>query len=215
MRHIVKKFTHDGLRIELTYKTMKNLRMTVPDGSDVVRISAPHHTPLSAVEEFIAIHRAWIDQRQARSPRSDVLERAVIRNGQIRILGNWTPLAALGVTGLESPTRLDEVLRDVLAPEVERLSRRYRPLLGVSPAGLRYRRMKSRWGSCSQKTRIITLNIALAQAPARAIEYVLVHELVHLRVPNHGPHFRALMDQTLPNWKALNTELDQWQSACC
>ena len=68
--------------------------------------------------------------------------------------------------------------------------------------------MTTEWGSCTKARRTIRFNLRLAQMPPSCVEYVVVHELTHLRVLNHGPEFKALMDAHLPDWrdrrKALN-----------
>ena len=69
--------------------------------------------------------------------------------------------------------------------------------------------MKSLWGSCQWRKRLITLNAELARVPRELVEYVVVHELTHLQAHDHGPRFRALMDERLPGWKALRRRLAQ------
>ena len=73
----------------------------------------------------------------------------------------------------------------------------------------RTRRLKSMWGSCHVRRRLITYNSELARATRAHVEYVVVHELTHLRAPNHGPMFYRLMDERLPGWKALRRELNK------
>ena len=76
----------------------------------------------------------------------------------------------------------------------------FEPRMGVHASAVRVRRMKSRWGSCNTKTGTITLNTELVRFPVACLESVVVHELCHLVVPNHGPAFHALMDQHYPTW---------------
>lgn len=73
----------------------------------------------------------------------------------------------------------------------------------------RIRRLKSVWGSCRFRRRSITYNAELARVPREFVEYIVVHELTHLRAPNHGPAFYSLMDERLPGWKALRRELNR------
>jgi predicted metal-dependent hydrolase len=70
--------------------------------------------------------------------------------------------------------------------------------------------MQRKWGSCSSKDNI-TLNSALLGLPPHLAEYVIVHELVHLRVFNHGKEFKALMREHLPDYRERERELDQYQ----
>ena len=84
-------------------------------------------------------------------------------------------------------------------PRVERLSVAYPPL--------RLRAMQARWGSCSAAG-VITLNPRLLQAPRDCIDYVIVHELCHLREHNHGKRYYALLDQVLPDWRERRERLN-------
>ena len=68
--------------------------------------------------------------------------------------------------------------------------------------------MKSLWGSCQWRKRLITLNAELARVPRELVEYVVVHELTHLRVHDHGPQFKALMNARLPQWHPLRRRLN-------
>ena len=68
--------------------------------------------------------------------------------------------------------------------------------------------MTSRWGSCNTRTNHINLNTRLAEHPERCLEYVILHELCHTVVPNHGPAFKALEDRFMPDWRAVRRELN-------
>ncbi len=72
----------------------------------------------------------------------------------------------------------------------------------------RFRKMKKRWGSCTAAGKI-TLNTELARAPVHCIDYVIIHELCHLRYPNHGPEFYNLLSRALPDWEARKARLEQ------
>ena len=69
--------------------------------------------------------------------------------------------------------------------------------------------MKTRWGSCNPRSRAIRLNTDLAKKPRECLEYILVHELVHLLEPTHNTRFVALMDQFLPGWQLRRDQLNQ------
>ena len=80
--------------------------------------------------------------------------------------------------------------------------------LDREPPTIQVRRMKTRWGSCSKKGQIL-LNTDLVQAPIACIDYVIVHELCHLIVPNHSPRFYSLLDQSMPDWRARKLKLEK------
>lgn len=68
--------------------------------------------------------------------------------------------------------------------------------------------MKTRWGSCNITARRIWLNLDLASKPAQCLEYVVVHELAHLLESGHTPRFWAIVDKTMPTWRAANLILN-------
>ncbi len=69
------------------------------------------------------------------------------------------------------------------------------------------RRLKTRWGSCSKAGRIL-LNTELVQAPVECIDYVIVHELCHLKVPDHSPAFHRLLNACMPDWQRRKERLE-------
>ena len=81
--------------------------------------------------------------------------------------------------------------------------------LAESNVTWKIRRMKSVWGSCHFRRRSITYNAELARASREHVEYVVVHELTHLKAPNHGSLFYRLMDERLPGWQRLRRELNK------
>jgi predicted metal-dependent hydrolase len=73
--------------------------------------------------------------------------------------------------------------------------------LGVAPDSLGIKKMKTKWGSCNIQAKRIWLNLELAKKPIECMEFILVHELVHLHERRHNERFRSLMNQHMPNWK--------------
>ena len=82
--------------------------------------------------------------------------------------------------------------------------------LGIPFPSLAIRDMKARWGSCSAKGRL-TLNRRLIHVPKDLMDYVILHELCHLKEYNHGPAFYALLERVLPDWKARRQKLNQME----
>ncbi len=226
MQQVRREVRVGDVTAEVTFKTMKTLRLRVmaPDGR--VSVSVPHRTPLPIVEEFISQRQDWI--RRKRESVAFVAMPGVpqVDGDRARLWGQWVPIVATDAPSagahlvdgrihlLRDPNRpeeaqraLDAMLVSEMDPVVQDLRRLYEGLLSVSAARIRYRRMRSRWGSCQVRTASITLNTALAEYPPEALEYVVVHELVHLREPGHGPGFRNLMGRVLPDWKERRRRL--------
>lgn len=104
------------------------------------------------------------------------------------------------------PTPPEQTSPDALRALVEAWAAR----MAVQPARVTLRAMQRKWGSCSRRGHI-TLNTALCWLPPHLAEYVVVHELAHLRVFNHGKEFKALLRQHLPDWEAHARDLRAWR----
>jgi len=96
---------------------------------------------------------------------------------------------------------VEQWYREQLKAAVPALLARWEPLLGVKAEHWFVQRMKTRWGSCNHQARTIRLNTELAKKPIQCLEYIVVHELVHLLEPTHNARFVALMDRFLPQWQ--------------
>jgi predicted metal-dependent hydrolase len=91
--------------------------------------------------------------------------------------------------------------RERLKEAVPPLLARWQPLLGVQVERWFVQHMKTKWGSCNHRARTIRLNTELAKKPRECLEYIMVHELVHLLEPTHNARFIALMDRFMPRWQ--------------
>lgn len=213
MRQRTIGITVDGLHVTVTFKRMKNMRLRVNPPEGRVTVSVPHGTPTSRIREYVVDHHDWIRHSQQLVRTRYVLDVPRTRGSEAMLWGEWTPLSSLGVDTSHPDDRtaaLDRYFVEVLRPAVDNLRKLLEPAMGAYASRVRFRRMKSRWGSCNHQTASITLNTALAEAPPWALEYVLVHELAHVLVRGHGPEFRAVMDRTLPDWRARRTALNNW-----
>ena len=96
---------------------------------------------------------------------------------------------------------LDRWYREQLRLEVPKPIARWEQHLGVTIERFFVCRMKTRWGSCNPATSSIRLNTDLAKKPAQCLEYIVVHEMMHLLEPTHNARFIALMDRYMPQWQ--------------
>lgn len=99
--------------------------------------------------------------------------------------------------------------RSILKVEAAPLIARWQARLGVTVKRVHVQRMKTKWGGCNPQARSIRLNTELTKKPLACLEYLIVHELVHLIEPTHNDRFRALMDRLLPSWSDRRSELNR------
>ena len=175
----------DGIPIEVTRKRIRRINLRIaPDGR--VHLSVPlRWATLAEGEAFLRSKWKWVV-----TTRQSVLARPSASRRPIASEERAALLALLGAHG--EP----DGLRPVWA------ARLCEP--GVS---WKLRTMKSQWGSCNWRKRLITINAELARVARDLVEYVVVHEFTHLQAHDHGPRFRALMDARLPDWRARRRRL--------
>lgn len=149
--------------------------------------------------------------------RPHVLERAPdVTGGTSRRLVIEAAPGRLLLRGPEGASReasqaaLETFYRRALQADLEPLLAMWQARLGKEVRSCGIRRMGTRWGSCNPGAQRVSLNLELAKRRGELLEYVLVHELAHLFVPDHGPRFKALMTRLLPAWRELDAELGAW-----
>ncbi len=99
--------------------------------------------------------------------------------------------------------------RSQLRAAVPLLIERWTPIIGVTVHGFYIQQMRTKWGSCNHLAGTIRLNTELAKKPKECLEYVTVHEMVHLLEPTHNSRFIAMMDKFMPNWRLRREQLNQ------
>ena len=228
-KYLKKAFTFDGLSAELTYKNIKNLYIRFAPSSGTVNISAPLGMDLETIREFLLSKKEWITRQSRNLPENLPEAPPAWCDGEIHLL--WGKEYRLKVeermgkprvepTGaflrLSVPRGADmahrghimEEWRKVeIMKEIALLKDRWERPMGVKVESVTLRRMKTRWGSCTPSRKTIRLNTALSERPKDLLEYVLVHEMAHIRVPGHGRTFWSLVENFLPDWRVLRERL--------
>jgi predicted metal-dependent hydrolase len=212
-------------QVRRTGRRSKNISVRVrPDAT--VRVCAPNWASLKDIQGVVQMHAAWIAdqvaQARAAAPRYE--------HGALHFyLGQRYPLSvattaakpSVEFTGrrlnVATPRHEPEVLRRLLrrfyrteATGVigSRLARLFPRLGWIKTApDWKLRWMRAQWGSCSISGEI-TVNTQLAKAPLRLIDYVLVHEMAHIKHHDHGRGFERLMDRHMPDWRVRRRELN-------
>ncbi|MCB9087924.1 MAG: M48 family metallopeptidase [Calditrichae bacterium] len=220
-----------GITIEVVRKAIKNVHLSVYPPAGRVRISAPEHLSLETIRVFAIAKLDWIKQQQAKlraqareTPREflereshylwgqryllQVIEREEVPAVTLR--GNKMVLQVRPQTDIAKRREiLDSWYREQLKAALPSLISKWEPKLGVRVERFHVQRMKTRWGSCNPPKRSIRLNTELARKPRECLEYLVVHEMVHLLEPTHNERFIALMDRFLPNWRHLRDVLNR------
>ena len=164
-----------------TYKLIRSERRTLamelsPEGDLILR--APRRMPLRLIEQFIASHEKWIAKHREKIRRRAEFDEAHFSD-EVQIQSLITRAKA------------------ILPEKTEYWAK----IMGVTPTGVRITRAKKRFGSCSPENRI-AYSYRLMAYPEEAIDYVVVHELSHIRHKNHSPDFYAFIARFLPDYKA-------------
>jgi len=222
----------ENLNIELTRKNIKNIHLRVypPDGR--VKVTAPRLMPRNIIRSFIISKIPWIEKQQkkmqsqirenpkefldgeshdylGRTYRLGVLEthqkaQAVLKDGELQLL------VRPGHTREKRKQLLNQWYRKELKRLIPSIVEHYEPRLGVRINEIGIKKMKTRWGTCNIQAKRIWLNLELAKRPFECLEYVVVHEMIHLLETSHNKRFYRLMDQFYPRWKFYKDILNQF-----
>ena len=227
----VKRISVSGIPVEVVRKDIKNLHLGVYPPMGRVRVAAPLVVNDEAVRLAVIDKLGWIKRQRAKfakQPRQS--EREMVNGESHYFLGRRYRLrvheqdgaarvALRGVASMDlfvrpgaSAEKREAVLLDwhraSLRSVIADLLAHWQPALGVEAAHWGIKKMKTKWGSCNVGTRRIWLNLELAKKPVQCLEYIVVHELVHLLERNHTERFTALMDRHLPDWRTRREVLN-------
>jgi predicted metal-dependent hydrolase len=225
------KIAFDDIVVDVIHKDIRNIHLRVCPPAGAVRISVPRHMALDTIRVFVLSRLGWIRKHQQKiieqvreAPREYLDRESHYLRGRRYLLKVVEKHAAPGVVVAHSEIVLQvrpgsdihkrasvlndwyrRLLREDLLPLVQEWERK----IGVRASRIIIQRMKTKWGSCNTRSGNIRINLELAKKPLECLEYVVVHELVHLIEPGHNCRFKALMDQYLPRWKDIQKELDR------
>lgn len=219
--------------IHIIRKKIKNLYLTVsaPDGK--IHLKAPLKTDETRIKHFVGTNISWIKKQiakfehyepvveknyisgefhefQGKSYRLEVIyhyhkvKKVILKNQEVLEL--YVPHNAT----VEQRKRIlkdwyDYQLSRIIPPLISQ----WQAIIGVQALEWRIKQMKTKWGTCNIRARRIWFNLELVKKPLECLEYIVVHELVHLLEPSHNKRFYQFMDQFLPDWKIRKQRLNQ------
>lgn len=219
-----------GMKIELILKNVKNINLSVkPDGS--VSVSAPILMPKNKIIEFISSKADWIKRHQEKFLRTTPIQKyersyntgetiylwgepyeLVVESGQrnnVFVCENAILLLRRQNGTIEQREKqLNEWYREQLKEKVTGIISTWEDKTGLKCSSWQIKNMKTRWGTCNTKTKKIWISLQLAKKPIICLEYVILHELVHTRVGNHGKDFKLIMDKYMPEWRDIRKMLN-------
>jgi predicted metal-dependent hydrolase len=220
------------LQVEVVRKNIRSLRLTVYAADGRIRVAVPTRTSHADVEQFVQARRAWILKHQANfQTRVRPAELAYVSGethyyqGLQHILQVHVTRGAphvecqpgrildLYVRATDSPQQLEKVLtawyREQLKRQLPALIEQWQQVVGVQVQEWGVKQMKTRWGTCNIRAKRIWLNLDLIKRAPHCLEYVVVHELVHLHERLHNARFWGLMDQFMPAWRTYRDQLKE------
>jgi predicted metal-dependent hydrolase len=217
--------------IDVVHKDIKNLHLSVYPPAGKVRISAPLRMDTDTIRVFTISKLSWIKKQQSKlrsqereTPREYITRESHYHLGKRYLLKiiehNASPKVEIkhGTieiyirpnTGLEKRKEiLDEWYRKGLKAIIPGIIAQYENKLKVNVAEFAVKKMKTKWGTCNREAGRIWLNLELAKKPLHCIEYIIVHELLHLLERKHNEVFISYMDKFLPKWRFYKEELNR------
>lgn len=218
-----------GITIEVCKKNIKNMHLYVKPPNGNVTVSAPLSMSDDAIERFVRTKASWIKKQIAKfdnQPRQS--ERAYVSGETLYVWGkqyylqteysNKNSLTLSGdkamLTVREESTSeqrenfVREWYRELLKVEIAKQIPKWENTTGLKATGWQTKYMTTRWGTCNTKTGKIWLNLQLAKKTPECLEYVILHELVHLIEKSHNERFISLMDKYMPMWREVKATLN-------
>ena len=227
---MAEQITLGDITIALTRKQVKHVHLSVHPPNGRVTMVVPQATRLAAARAYAISKLRWIrDQREKLRTQPRELPRAFVTRESHYLWGRRYLLTVqemdtkpsvvaknqrlvMTVRPGASASKRAEVMHEwhksLMHAAVKPLLSKWETKIGVKASAYFLQRMKTKWGACNPRARNIRLNTELVKKPRDLLEYVIVHELMHLIEPRHSDRFMALMDRHYPHWREARAELN-------
>lgn len=215
--------------VTIIRKSIKNMYIRIKPVTGDVIVSVPRKLSLNTIKAHLSTKQTWIHNARKRTITQKPTSALIETGKQLFFLG--TPYTLSMHSGISFPVFIIDfpfihcylesysqakhtfLLQAWQKEQMQRLLpdliKKWEPIIAVHVQSFSIRAMKTRWGSCNTKTHRINLNLYLIEKPFVCLEYVLVHEMVHLLEARHNQRFYALMTQFMPNWKIYKKQLEE------
>ncbi|MBI4698407.1 MAG: M48 family metallopeptidase [Nitrospirae bacterium] len=227
----MKQLQLGNIAVDVVKKDIKNIHLSVYPPTGRVRISAPVRMELDTIRVFAISKLQWIKKQQQKlknqereAPREFLNRESHYFNGKRYLLKvieqDAVPRVALKHSKIELYVRpqsnkakrkniLDEWYRLKLKETIPSLIEKWEKKIKVRVNSFGIKKMKTKWGTCNREAKRIWLNLELAKKPAECLEFIAVHEMVHLLERNHNDRFISLLNEFLPKWRFFKEELNR------
>jgi len=227
----MKQLQLGNIIVDVVQKDIKNIHLSVYPPTGRVRISAPFRMNLDTIRVFAISKLSWIKKQQTKlrtqereAPREFLNRESHYFNGKRYLLKvieqDAAPRVELKHSKIELYIRpqttkekrksiLDEWYRNQLKASLPALIVKWGRKMNVMVNEFGIKKMKTKWGTCSREAKRLWLNLELAKKPGECLEYIVVHEMVHLLERNHNDRFISLMNELMPKWRFYKEELNR------
>lgn len=220
------------LEVHTVRKDIKNIHLAVYPPNGKVRVAAPFGTSDDAIRALVASKLNWIKKQKARfeiqerqTKREYVsgethylmgnkyLLHVIASEGQARVEVRAKKYIDLYIKPGASVARKEKVMEDFYRTELKKqvplVVDKWQKITGLKVNEFRIKKMKTKWGTCNQKSRRIWINLELAKKPPHCLDYIVLHEMTHLVEKKHTKKFRELLDSAMPQWLQIKEELNR------
>lgn len=219
----------DDVAIKIIRKPIKNMYLRVDSATGDVKVTVPLTFPLKTIQIQLEAKREWIHAARHRAISRVALSPITMNHGETHhflgkpyslVVQPEVPLKDIVIEGAflhgfheshtpaERQKRLQVWFKKEMQKLIPNLIQKWEPIIGVHVREWGVRSMKTRWGSCNVRAHRIWLNLNLIHKPLICLEYVLVHEMVHLLEANHSKRFYAHMTRVMPQWADYQKQLE-------
>lgn len=219
-----------GIPIDIHKKNIKNMHLQIKPPNGQVVISAPLSMDDKAIEVYARTNLGWIKkqiekfQQQPRSAKRQYVSGETMyilgkqyylsfvpdsRKNSFKIQGNSIVLSMRKNSTVKQREKyIREQYRQLLKGEIEKILPKWEQITGLHCESWQIKYMITRWGTCNTEKKKLWFNLQLAQKPVECLEYVILHELIHLKERTHNSIFIAYMDMYMKNWREVRKELN-------
>lgn len=227
--------TISDITVEVIKKDIKNIHLAVYPPNGKVRLAAPKEVNDETIRLYAVSKLSWIRKQQRNFKQQDrQTERNYVNRETHYFFGKKyllkiidTPRNSVnqkvtiynkseihlhlkeGSTSLYKHNVINEWYRNELKKVIPAIIDKWEKIMGVQVEDWGVKQMKTKWGTCNIKAKRIWINLELAKKPEKCLEYIVVHEMIHLLERKHSEIFLAYMNKFLPNWKQIKNELNK------